>query len=119
MYFFKKPFARSKLREATAPCTTLVVRAPDTEVSIQCDDRPPAVSPRDGTATDYVDDDGETTTLRQRVESDRIVQSFESDRGTRTNVYHFDGETIRLSVTIEGDALPEPIDYERTFRRDS
>ncbi len=120
MTFYKKPFARSKLRNATVPCPSITIRDRDDEVSVQCGDDRPAVSPVDGTETEYTNRDEESYTLSQQVESERIVQVFESENGTRTNVYMLeDDDTLLLSVTVEGEQLPEPITYQRRFERQS
>jgi hypothetical protein len=118
MIFFKRPFARGELQEATEPCDQLQIGIDSKRVTIQCDDIKPTTSKKDGTSTEWTDEEGETFTLSQEVQSDEIVQTFESDRGTRTNTYSLeDEETLLLEVKLEGSQLPEPLTYERTFDR--
>lgn len=118
MVFFKRPFARSKLKEGTEPCSTIRIGLDSRRVTLRCDDRKPTTTKKDGTSTEWTDSEGETYTLSQKVESDQIVQSFESERGTRTNTYSLtDDDTLLLEVEIDGSQLPEPLTYSRTFDR--
>jgi len=118
MFFVKRPFARNKLRDGTEPCGEITVETGEENLTIQCDDRPPAVAAPDGTETDYRDDEGSTYELSQRLESDRIVQVFEASEGTRTNVYRLEGsDRLILSARLESDRLPEPVTYTRSFER--
>ncbi|MFB6350851.1 MAG: hypothetical protein ABEN55_06180 [Bradymonadaceae bacterium] len=118
MFFFKRPFARSQLREATQPCSTIRIELGDDDVTMQCDDRQPTPSPKDGSPTDWTSADGETYTLTQHVKSDRVVQTFDSGNGVRTNTYRLkDADTLVLDVELDSDQLPEPLTFERTFER--
>ena len=119
MIFFKRPFARNELQEATEPCSELQIAVADEKATIRCDDRKPTTAPKDGTSIEWTSYEGETYMITQHVRDDRIVQTFDSDRGLRTNTYSLtDGEKLRLEVEIDGDQLPEALTYERTFERD-
>lgn len=119
MAFYKKPFARNQLQEGTAPCQKLIFGYDDDRISIQCDDRRPAVSNPDGTRTTYTEQDGTSHGLEQTVYDDRIVQFFDSENGTRTNTYRLQGDdTLELSVKLDSSQIPEPITYTRTFQRE-
>lgn len=118
MIFFKRPFARGELREATDPCSTLRIGLGDEKLTMRCDDLKPTTSRKDGTSTEWTSYDGESYTLSQTVESDRIVQTFDSDRGLRTNIYSLkDDDTLLLEVELDSGQIPEPLTYERTFER--
>lgn len=120
MYFFKRPFARSRLKEATTPCSELTFEdKTNGRILIRCDQRKPAVSKADGTPTTYVDEEGTSYTLRQTLHDNRITQVFEGDSGTRTNVYRLtDDGKLELDVTLEAGQLPSALEYEREFKRD-
>lgn len=116
--FYKRPFARGELKNGTEPCEEIVFSFDDDEVTITCDDDKPAVAPRDGSPTEWSDREGNTYTLTQKVESDRIVQKFDGEDGSRTNVYRLEGEdTLVLEAKIASEQLPEPLTWQRKFER--
>ena len=118
MSFIKRPFARRRLRKVTRPCQTMAFeRLTEARVEIHCTSRKAAVAPLDGTSVKWTDEDGETFTLTQTVHDDRIVQTFVGEDGTRRNVYRPDGDTMTLDAQLTSDQLPEPLTFQRTFRR--
>jgi hypothetical protein len=118
MFFVKRPFARSQLKGATDPCAELTVAADDENVSIICNGKKPTITEGKGEPKKWVSREGEEYTITQKLEDDRIVQTFDSGGGVRTNVYRLkDDETMVLDVTVESGKLPEPLTYTRTFRK--
>lgn len=118
MSFIKRPFARRRLTKVTEPCqTTSLTRLPDARIEIHCKGRNPAVAPLDGTPVQWTDRDGETFRLTQKVEEDRIVQTFRGEDGTRRNTYRREGDRMILDARLTSDQLPEPLTFRRTFER--
>ncbi len=118
MSFYKRPFARGELRDATDPAQKLSISFDGEKVEIQFDDDPPAVSKKDGTPGTWTNTEGEAHELKQTVGANRIVQSFTNDEGTRKNTFSLeDDDTLVMQVEIDSSQMPEPLTYRRTFRR--
>lgn len=118
MAFYKRPFARPRLQDAVKPCKQVTFRFPEEgRFEVQCDDDPPSIAAWDGTETEYEGEEGDVYDLSQTVESDRIVQVFESENGSRTNVYRLQGDTVVMKATLRSEMLPEPITFQRKFTR--
>jgi len=118
MFFFKRPFARGKLKSATQPCARLVFAIGEDQVSIICDDKRPTITEGKDKPHKWVSDDGTEYTITQKLTDDRIVQTFDSGGGVRTNTYRItDDGKLRLDVKVESSQLPEPLTYSRTFEK--
>lgn len=118
MSFIKRPFARRRLTKVTKPCQKMTFdRLEDARVEIHCTSRKAAVAPLAGTPVRWTDEDGETFTLTQKVEEDRIVQTFKGEDGTRRNTYRREGDKMILDAKLTSDQLPEPLTFRRTFER--
>ena len=119
MFFIKRPFARSQLKGATDPCDELTIAVGEEVVSIICNGKKPTVTEGKGEPKRWVSREGEEYTITQKLEENRIVQTFDSGGGVRTNVYRLtDEETMVLDVTVESGKLPEPLTYSRTFQKE-
>jgi len=117
--FYKRPFARPRLKTATEPCWTLTFKRPDTDtISITCHNDKPVVTPDDGTKKRWTSNDGDSYDVTQTVHDDKIVQVFESDSGTRTNTYRVDGDNMTLDIRLASPQLPIDLTYTRYFERD-
>ncbi|MFP4599360.1 MAG: hypothetical protein ACLFVJ_13970 [Persicimonas sp.] len=121
MFFIKRPFARSELRGVTEPCATLQIDFPGEQVAVQCDDKPPSVSPNGDERVRYEAADGTIYRVEQKQSGRVLRQIFYSDDGRRTNTMHLsrDGRTFDMRVSIDSDQLPEAVEYELTFRAQS
>ena len=118
MFFVKRPFARNELKDATEPCDQIAIETGDEHLSITCDDRKPAVTEGKGTPRNWVSKEGEKYTMSQKLEDDRIVETFDGDSGIRTNTYRLtDNETLVMKVKIKSGQLPVPLTYSRTFEK--
>ena len=53
MIFYKRPFARNELQDATQPCGTLYIGVGAENATIRCDDRKPTTAPKDGDPTEW------------------------------------------------------------------
>ncbi len=119
MVFFKRPFARSALKDSTTPCPKLIVLFSADKMAINCKGRVHAESPRNGHSVRWVNHDGDEFRLSQKLEKNRMVQVFRGDDGTRTNIYTLKngGKELHIQVTITSDSLPRPLKYTRVLRR--
>jgi hypothetical protein len=116
--FYKRPFARPRLKTATEACWTISIERPDPDsLSIQCNNDNPVVSPDDGSQSDWTSKDGDSYKVTQTVKDDKIVQVFESDSGTRTNRYEIDGDNMKLHIRLASPQLPIDLTYTRFFER--
>lgn len=119
MTFYKRPFARSALKDSTKPCPTLIVFFKADQMAINCKGRVDAQTPADGTPVKWQNDDGDDFRLSQKIEKNRMVQVFRGEDGNRKNVYTLrdGGKELFIRVTITSDDLPRPLKYTRLLRR--
>ena len=117
MAFYLRPFARSQLREVTAPCGQVEITQDRGRLEIRCNDETPAVSVPDGRIVPYTNQSGDTFQLSQEVRGDRIVQIWRDRAGHRRNTYTLedDGEVLRIDVRVVSDRLPRPVEFSHTF----
>jgi predicted RNase H-like HicB family nuclease len=118
-FFLVRSRAKQYLREPTEPCGELRIEVEGDEVGITCDDRVPAVSPIDGTQTDFVHEDGQRFGLVQGIERDRLVQEMGDSRGIRRKEFRLspDGTELQVDVSIRSPRLDRPIEYTHTLKR--
>ncbi len=119
MSFYKRPFARSALKDSTKPCPKLQVVFSGDKMAINCLKRVKAKSPADGTAVRWTDDEGDKFRLSQKLEKNRMVQVFRGGKGARKNVYRLKdgGKTLVVKVKITSDELPRALEYTLELRR--
>jgi hypothetical protein len=121
MNFIKRPFARSRLKEATKPCVELSFEVlQGNNLNVKCDERPDAVAPISGQEGSYTNEEGNKFVLVYKVGPNQILQAFADQDGLRKNLYTLspDGDTVTMEATIESKQLPEPVTFERTFQRE-
>jgi hypothetical protein len=119
MSFVARPFARSRLRDATRPCARIRIALQADLVQVQCDDRKPTVSPPDGTAVHWTNADGNDVLLSQKVEDRAILQVVATEKGRREIAYRLseDGAELEVDVRISSARLPAPVRYTSRFKR--
>ena len=119
MSFIKRPFARGKLKDKTAPCAALDISFPSDKISVECDNRPAYVSPTGNEKARYKSAEGVVYALRQNLDGRTLTQTFVSEDGTRTNTMKLtpSGETILMRVKLESDQLPRPLEYSLTYEK--
>jgi hypothetical protein len=110
---FKRPFARTALVRATAPCAHVGIHNAANGLTITCDDRKVAVAPPSGDQVSYTGNDGKTLGLVHEIEADgAVVQTFISRRGERVNRFvPVGGGGLRMEVTITSGLLSDPLRY--------
>jgi hypothetical protein len=121
MSFIERPFARSRLRTATAPCQELEFAVNGNELTIRCDDRAPATAPATGEQAVHELDDGDRVVLIHQVGERQVLQVFADEDGMRKNLFTIspDGRSVQLDIEISSTRLPAPLEYRRTFTRES
>ena len=116
--FLLRPFARSRLTKANpVPQKVRIVYAP-AEVSVQLDQAPPIVAPRDGHKVTWTRGDGDKFDLTATTEGGVLRQSFKGEDGQRVNVYRLrDAKTLAMEVTLSSPRLHKPVTYTLVFRK--
>lgn len=119
--FVLRPFARSKLKEATKLCDEVTFDFQGPALAIACDDRPVATAPINQGQSTYTNEEGNRYVLVNKVGDRQVLQVFADENGRRSNRYTVspDGQTMEMEVTIDSDQLPEPLVFTREFRRAS
>ena len=121
MNFIKRPFARSRLKEATKPCIELNFEVlQGNNLNVKCDERPDAIAPITGQGGSYTNEEGNKFVLVYKVGPNQILQAFADQDGLRKNLYTLspDGETVKMEASVESKQLPEPVTFERTYQRE-
>jgi hypothetical protein len=121
MNFIARPIARNRLRAVTTPCMSFTFSFDDDNVTYQCEDQPPHVSPIDGRSVRREAAHGrEAHVLTHVIEEDRIIQTMRAeDGGVRRTVFELDltGTAIRATTTITSDQLNRPVRYSLEYNR--
>lgn len=116
--WYKRPFARGRLREATRPAAWVSIEpGPDTlRIRTEVDDLRIAweggIEGWRWKPDDYVD-------VTASWEGDDLLQDFRGSDGSRHNRYVLspDGGRLELRVRIESDQLAEPLRYRLFYAR--
>lgn len=118
--WYKRPFARGRLREATRPAAWVSIQpgADTLRIRTEVDDlRIPwqgGIEDWEWKPEDYVD-------VRASWDGDDLLQDFRGSDGSRNNRYVLseDGRRLELQVRIESEQLMEPLRYRLVYvRRD-
>jgi hypothetical protein len=119
MPFFKRPWARGRLRPRNALVQTVAIRFPPGRVEVSFNGGAPFRSPDDGTPAPGRAITGDALRVRQHVERDRLVQTLASNEGTRRDefVVSPDGQRLTMHVTVTSSQLPRPLRYDLDYAR--
>ncbi|MCZ7599136.1 MAG: hypothetical protein M5U09_17555 [Gammaproteobacteria bacterium] len=116
MSWFRRGFARTRLREKNPIRDTVRIDVGGGDVTIEYGDATyttPEGQWRTVTAT------GEQVRLLQQVVGDRIYQTFRTEDGEKLTVYSVsdDGSRLTLDITVSSPQLPQPLRYDLDYRR--
>ena len=122
MNFLVKPIAESRLEGSNEAIAWVMFETKQPgKLSIQIAGRDALTSPADGSAIKWKREDGETVTVRQKVEDGAVTQIFEAEDGTKAITYDFseDYQTMTLKVKVTSPKLDAPLTYTLPFKRAS
>jgi uncharacterized protein (UPF0333 family) len=111
MSFITKPIARGKLEKSNTPFETITLEVKGKSISIQHDDRKPITT--NGKAVKWKRDDGESFTVTQELDGQKIVQTYTSDDGKKVMTYNFGGDNKKLivQVVVTSSKITGPVKY--------
>lgn len=118
--FITRPIARGRLRATTRPYPSLRVSFVDGRIEVAAPGYHTFSSPDDGTAAAWVNLEGDTTSLQQRIAaSNRITQAISTSQGGRNNVLILspDNRTLTVRSTVHSPRLTHSIVFSLTYRR--
>jgi hypothetical protein len=118
MNFIVAPIARSRLRDSTKVRQQLVITLDAGKISVGSEGANPAVTPNNGSAP-WVNPDGDTLTVTQKVNGDKLSQTFAAGDGSRNNIYKLnkDGTALTMNVTVKSSQLTIPLTYALTYKK--
>ena len=116
--WYKRPFARGRLRKATKPAAWVSIEpAPDTlRIRTEVDD---LRIPWEGGIQDWRWKPDDYVDVTASWDGDDLLQDFRGSDGSRYNRYVLsaDGRRLELRVRIESDQLGEPLRYRLFYAR--
>lgn len=116
--WYKRPFARGRLREATRPAAWVSIEpGPDTlRIRTEVDD---LRIPWEGGIEDWRWKPDDYVDVTASWDGDDLLQDFRGSDGSRYNRYvpSPDGRRLELRVRIESDQLAEPLRYRLFYAR--
>lgn len=118
--WYKRPFARGRLREATRPAAWVSIEpgADTLRIRTEVDD---LRIPWEGGIEDWEWKPGDYVDVTASWDGDDLLQDFRGSDGSRNNRYVLseDGRRLELRVRIESEQLTEPLRYRLVYvRRD-
>lgn len=118
--FITRPIARGRLRDTTRPYPSLRFSFENGRIEVAAPGYHTFSTPGDGTAAAWVNLEGDTTSLTQRIASaNRILQAISTDQGGRNNVFILSPDNRALTVrpTVHSPRLTHSIVFTLTYRR--
>ncbi len=118
--FITRPIARGRLRDTTRPYASLRFSFENGRIEVAAPGYHTFSTPDDGTAASWVNLEGDTTSLTQRIAApNRIVQAISTDQGGRNNVLILspDNRTLTVRSTVHSPRLTHSIVFTLTYRR--
>jgi len=116
--WFRRPFARGRIREVTEPLDWFqLFRVAD---SVRANTPAWTMTvPRDGALQGWEREPGDSIDVTIEWDGEAWVHTLEAEDGTRVNRYRLmeDGERLLFDVTLTSDRLRAPLDFELVFER--
>lgn len=118
MNFIVGPIARSRLKDSTKVRHKLVMTTTGGKISIGSEGAKPAVTPA-GSSAKWVNENGDTLKVTQKLNGNKLSQTFAADDGSRRNIYvlNKDGTALTMRVTIKSPKLSKPLTYALTYKK--
>lgn len=114
--FLIRDIARSKLSEATKVCQGYEIDVRDDVVFFQCDDRKPALLPRDGSPFPSTDDNGAPIQGTVQVQENGLVVIWKGETGSRQNTFQKTDSGVTLRVRVSSAQMPKPMEWTVNYR---
>ncbi len=116
--WYKRPFARGRLRETTSPAQWVSIEPGPGAVRIRTGLHDLTI-PWQGGLADWEWKPGDHIAVTAAWDGGDLIQDFHGSDGSRYNRYVLseDGDTLELRVRIESDQLAEPLRYRLVYVR--
>jgi hypothetical protein len=119
MSIFIRDIARSRLRDANKIPSSLVIRREARRITVSLDDR--TYSAEIGAPpVSVIGSSGDALRLTHRVRDQRLIQTFEGERGSRINTFFIDPDgRLLIDVEVRSPRLPRDLRYRLSFGKQS
>jgi hypothetical protein len=119
MNLFVRDIARSRLRDTNRVASSLVIQRDGPRITVSLDDRTYSAE-LGGAPVTVRGSTGDSLRLTHRLHGQRLVQTFEGERGSRINTFYVDGEgRLRLDVVVRSPQLPRDLLYRLSYGKRS
>jgi hypothetical protein len=114
--WYKRPFARGRLRETTKPAVWVSIEPNPGALRIRTEVHDLTI-PWDGELLDWEWKPGDPVDVSAEWAGGELLQDFHGSDGSRYNRYVLsaDGRVLELNVRIESDQLSEPLRYRLVY----
>jgi hypothetical protein len=116
--WYKRPFARGRLRETTRPAVWVAIEPGPVALRVRTEVHDLTI-PWSGGLQDWEWKAGDPVDVTASWDGADLLQTFQGPYGARYNRYVLspDGRTLELRVRIESDQLAEPLRYRLVYIR--